>query len=150
MKSETYTDTYGREYRHNEQVVIEMLLGVPDEKRIGRLVQVRLNAGQFGSDIYLIRLRDGSLASFENVMIRRADDKRFEDAFYRSNGKQPPVIPEQPVNEADSPGDGYTIAGEWLEIGFIVEHPKQPRTPGSFTLTVKGPTETKIETHVYE
>lgn len=129
----------GKEFRFNDLVCIEMLIGVPDEKRTGRLVQVRKGCGQFGSCLFLVRRRDGSLAAFENAMIRHANDKRFEDAFYRSNGKQPPVIPDQPVNAADSETKCYTIAGKWNETGFIVENPSQPQTPGAFAITVCTP-----------
>lgn len=129
----------GKEFRFNDHVCIEMLMGVLDEKRTGRLVQVRKGCGQFGSCVFLVRLRDGSLAAFENAMIRHASDKRFEDAFYRSNGKQPPVIPDQPENAADSETECYGIAGKWNESGFIVENPSQPQTPGAFSIMVYAP-----------
>ena len=129
----------GREFRFNDLVCIEMLMGVPDEKRTGRLVQVRKGCGQFGSCVFMVRLRDGSLAAFENAMMRHANDKRFEDAFYRSNGRQPPVIPDQPENTADSETECYGIAGKWNETGFIVENPSQPQTPGAFSMMVYTP-----------
>lgn len=122
--SQTYT-THGKVFEYNAHVVMECLFGVPDEKRIGRLVQVRKGVGAFGSDVLIIRLRDGSCATYENVLIRRADDKRFEDAFYRSNGKTPPEIQDQPCNPCDNDGDEFTIAGKFPETGFIVEKPKQ-------------------------
>jgi hypothetical protein len=126
----------GKKFRFNDHVVIEMLFGVPDEKRIGRLVQVRKKCGQFGSCIYFIRLRDGTLAAFENVMIRHANDKRFEDAFYRSNGKEPPVIHDQPIYETDLEPGTYSIRGEWPETGFIIEDSDKPQTPGAFSIAV--------------
>lgn len=149
-KTQIYTSYDGKEFKFNDHVCIEMLFGVPDEKRTGRLVQVRKNAGQFGSDIYIIRLRDGGLASFENAMMRQANDRRFEDAFYRSNGKTPPMIPEQPICVFDSSDAAYSIANKWHETGFIIENPKQPRTPGSFAITVKSSKETKKEIHIYQ
>jgi len=120
----------GSVFEYNQHVVIECLLGVPDERRIGRLVQVRKGVGAFGSDVLIIRLRDGGCATYENALIRRADDKRFEDAFYRSNGKAPPVIPDQPCNEWDTGNDEFTIGGKFPETGFIIEHPKQPESAG--------------------
>ena len=126
----------GKEFRFNDLVCIEMLMGVPDEKRTGRLVQVRKGCGQFGSCVFLVRLRDGSLAAFENAMMRHANDKRFEDAFYRSNGRQPPVIPDQPIYASDSVTEAYSIGEKWPEIGFIVETPSQPETPGVFSMMV--------------
>lgn len=130
---------HGREFRFNDHVCVEMLMGFSDEMRTGRLVQVRRGCGQFGSNVYLIRLRDGSLMSFENVMIRHVDDERFVDAFYRANGQPPPVIPEQAPNESDAVTEAYSIAGKWPETGFIVDAPKQPETPGSFALTISSP-----------
>lgn len=126
----------GKEFRFNDHVCVEMLMGVPDEKRTGRLVQVRKGCGQFGSSIYLIRLRDGSLVSFENVMIRHVDDEKFVEAFYLSNGMQPPIIPNQAKNSYDSEAVEYRLAGKWPEIGFIIENPAQPQTPGSFAMTI--------------
>jgi len=136
----TIYEAHGSAFEYNQHVVIECLLGVPDEKRIGRLVQVRKGVGAFGSDVLIIRLRDGSCATYENALIRRADDKRFEDAFYRSNGKTPPEIPEQPCNEADTGNDEFTIAGKFPETGFIIEKPKQPESARqSFMIAVTNP-----------
>lgn len=132
---QVYT-TNGKSFEHNAHVVIECLLGVPDERRIGRLVQVRKGVGAFGSDVLIIRLRDGSCATYENALIRAADDKRFEDAFYRSNGAIPPQIPEQPCNPIDTDSDEFTIAGEYPEVGFIIEKPKQPCTQSFFSMMV--------------
>jgi len=130
----------GKQFDFNDHVCIEMLFGVPDEKRTGRLVQVRKGVGAFGSDIFMLRLRDGSLMAFENALIRRADDRQFEDAFYRSNGKQPPVIPEQKLHEDDSEEVEYSIANKFPEKGFIVERPKQPASPKqSFTMMITTP-----------
>ena len=126
----------GSEFHFNEHVCVEMLLGVPIEKRTGRLVQIRKGCGQFGSDIYFVRLRDGSLMTFENVMIRRVDDKKFEEAFYVLNGRTPPVIPEQNTCDDDTETSTYTIQQEWPETGFIIEHPAQPETPGSFSFMI--------------
>ncbi|EIP96849.1 hypothetical protein OpiT1DRAFT_01274 [Opitutaceae bacterium TAV1] len=103
-----------------------MLIGVPDEKRTGRLVQVRKGAGAFGSNKYLIRLRDGSLMCFENVLLRHANDERFVEAFYRSNGMTPPTIPDQPPFDGDSEQTEYLIAGGFPETGFIINQPKEP------------------------
>lgn len=118
----------GKPFHFNDNVCVELLFGVPDEKRTGRLVQVRKSVGAFGSDVLILRLRDGSLASFENVLLRHANDKDFEDAFYYSNGKRPPIIPDQPCHEDDSPTAEYTIKNQWPETGFIIEHPSQPQS----------------------
>jgi hypothetical protein len=129
----------GKEFRFNDHVCVEMLMGVPIEKRTGRLVQVRKGCGQFGSCIYFLRMRDGSLATFENVMIRHVDDEQFVDAFYRLNGKEAPVIPAQAPADSESETSTYTIGGEWPETGFIVGAPKQPETTGSFSMVISSP-----------
>lgn len=121
-----YKSGFGSTFEFNDHVCIEMLIGVADEKRTGRLVQVRKGVGQFMTDMAIIRLRDGGLATFENVLIRHARDKAFENAFYRWNGKEPPLIPDQPPHEDDALDSEYTIQGEWHEVGFVIEHPKQP------------------------
>ena len=122
-----------------------MLLGVPIEKRTGRLVQVRKGCGQFGSDVYLIRLRDGGLESFENAMIWRVDDEKFVDAFYVSNGQKPPMIPEQPETTYDSEKVTYFISGKWPEVGFIVEKPAQPQNTRRFAMTITQEAKTQIQ-----
>ena len=138
---EIYTDARGREFQHNDHIYVEMYTGA-EEDRSGRLVQVRIGCGQFGSDLYFVRLRDGRLRTFENVMIRHVADRKFEDAFYRSNGRQPPVIPGQPLtDDDDDPTIAYTIQDKYPEVGFIVHKPNQPQTPGAFGLiiTTEGP-----------
>lgn len=136
--TQEYTNN-GKVFKFNDHVCMEMTMGVPIEKRTGRLVQVRKGCGQFGSDIFFIRLRDGGLQCWENAMMRHVGDKEFERAFYLSNGNQPPVIPEQPIDAIDTTGDEYSIAGKYPETGFIVEKPTQPQTPGAFAITVLTP-----------
>lgn len=136
---EVYKDCYGKEFRFNDHVCMECTLGVPLEKRTGRLVQVRIGCGQFGSDMFFLRLRDGSLLVWENAMIRKVGDKRFEDAFYISNGKTPPEIPEQPAFEGDGTACEYSIRDKYPETGFIIEKPSQPETPGAFSIAIISP-----------
>lgn len=125
-------------FRFNDHVVIEMMLmGVPDEMRTGRLVQVRKGKGAWMSDVFFIRLRDGSLVTFENVLIRHVGDLEFEKAFYLSNGRTPPDAPPQPEFEGDSEDTEYTINGKFPEVGFVIERPKQPdAAPRSFAITI--------------
>lgn len=116
-----------KEFKHNDHVVAELMhpnVGIDD--RSGRLVQIRKGAGAFRSDLYFIRLRDGRLITIENVLLRKVGDRSFEDAFYRMNGCNPPVIPDQPINESDTLDAAYTIKGNWEETGFIIENPSQP------------------------
>ncbi len=121
MSENIYKDLTDREFRFNDHVVVEMLLGVPDEKRTGRLVQVRKGIGAHGSNLYFVRLRDGSLMTFENVRIRGVDDKEFVDAFYIMNGATPPEVPEQEPYPGDTETTTYTIKNQFPETGFIIE-----------------------------
>lgn len=135
-----YVDSSNRRFAFNDPVCMELLLGVPDEKRTGRLVQVRKGRGAFGSDIFIIRLRDKTLVTFENVLIRQVNDAQFEDAFYKSNGKTPPVIPKQEPFEGDSVETEFTIDNKWPETGFLIEQPKQPPSPKqSFSMIITPP-----------
>lgn len=139
MKTATEYTERGKTFKFNDHVCIEMLFGVPDEKRTGRLVQVRKGVGAFGSDVLFIRLRDGSMMAFHNALMRHVGDRSFEDAFYRSNGKEPPVVPNQPVDESDSIEQEYTIRDEHGETGFIIENPKQPASQKqSFAMAIKN------------
>lgn len=72
------------------------------EPYIGRLVQIRQKAGQFGSDLYLIRLKDGKLMTLENVGLRKY------------------TLEELPIFEGDSPEREYTIRHELPMTGFMV------------------------------
>jgi hypothetical protein len=108
----------------------------PDEKRSGRLVQVRKRCGKFGSDMFILRLRDGSLITWENVMMRRVDDERFLSAFYDLNDMPRPVIPPQQCHPEDSETEVYTINGKYPAAGFVVEVPSQPQTPGVFGIAI--------------
>ena len=103
----------GHEYKFND-VVHGLTTGVK-----GRLIQVRIGCGQFGSNIMLIRLRCGALQTIENDMIQPSRA----------------IIPKAD----DSAHQEYTIMGEWPEIGFIVYKPSQPQTHGSLALAVTAP-----------
>jgi|JI10StandDraft_1071094.scaffolds.fasta_scaffold1182516_3 hypothetical protein len=112
-----YLNCFGREFRHNDVVECTCVL-IPREQAVGRLLQVRKGKGQFGSDIFLLRLGDGSLRFFENVGLKHVDDAI-------------------PVNEDDTADVEYTLRGEFPESGFIVNEPKQPASPSPmFGITV--------------
>ena len=95
----------GKQFEFNDPVECLATL-LPRERTVGRLLQVRKGIGAFGTDQYLIRLTDGTLASFENVGLYSANDSI-------------------PVYAGDTPETEYTINGEYPEVGFIVENPKQ-------------------------
>ena len=112
-----YMDDLKREFRHNDVVKCTCVL-LPREQAVGRLLQVRRGKGQFGSDIYLIRLADGSLRSFENVGLEHAIDS-------------------VPLNADDTTDVEYTIRGKFPESGFIIEEPRQPASPSPvFCVTI--------------
>jgi hypothetical protein len=122
----------------------------PKEKRSGRLLQVRVGCGQFGSNVYFVRLRDGSLMTWENVMIRHVNDDRFIDLFYRMNGMLPPIVQEQDKYLSDSETVSYSMSGgKWPETGFIVEAPKQPETPGMFAMIITKPNRSRLRREAY-
>jgi hypothetical protein len=130
----------GKKFKFNDHVYGEMLL-CDESKRSGLLVQVRIGCGQFGSDVYFVRLRDGTLQTWENVMLRHVKDEKFVDAFYRYNSVEPPNVPPQPPEGIDTGKDSYSRNGLYPEVGFLVEKPEDPQTPGSFTMTITKATE---------
>lgn len=130
-----FKDIHGSVFQFGDHVYAEMVLA-PDDERSGILVQIRKGGGQFGSNMYLIRRRDGGLARFENVLLRHVSDKSFDESFYIRNGKEPPVIEPQEILECDTVETVYTISEGFPETGFIIENPINERTPGAFTMTV--------------
>lgn len=134
----TYKTLEGRELAFNEHVVAEMV-PAPIAERSGRLVQVRKRCGQFGSDIFCLRLADGRLHTFENCLLRSASDETFVNNFYRANGREAPALIDVPIHPGDSEEAIYTIQERWPETGFIIDHPEQPETPGAFTLAITHP-----------
>jgi len=138
LMSESYETSFSRKNLYFNDLVVAEMIFTDDDKRIGRLVQIRKGVGAFGSDLLFLRMHDGSLMSFENVALRPADDKQFEDAFYWSNGRKPPVI--RPVDEyqRDEPNIEYTmLGGKYPETGFIIKSPRQPHSDQqSFAMTI--------------
>lgn len=115
----------GSVFNFGDLVVAEVCFA-PDEDRVGRLLQVRVGVGAFGSDMFLIRARSGKMTWFHNVRLRRADDHAFVEAFYLNNGNVPPVIEPESAHPTDEPGQTYTIGGEYPETGFVIKEPRQP------------------------
>lgn len=111
----------GYTFEFNEPVEI---LFTFEKDNIGRLVQVRKKVGQFGSDVYFVRMRDGSLSSFENVGIKHY------------LGKSIPIILDEDNNPLDSENQEYRRQGKYPEVGFVIENPKEEQTPGFFGITI--------------
>jgi len=134
--TEIYKDHMSETFKFGDLVVVEMVMA-PDEKRVGRLVQVRKGVGAFGMDMYIIRLHDGSYQTFDNVKLRKANDIEFENNFYRFNGRTPPEVKDEDSYPEDEPDLEYTIMGVWPETGFIVADPKQPNSETqSFSMVI--------------
>jgi hypothetical protein len=96
-------------------------LGPPKEYMIGKLVQVRLEAGEYGSDMVLLRHADNVLMRHENQSFYRIDSKFYPelDILFKDINK-------------DSIDTEYTIAGgEQPKTGFIIpsEIPDGQSTP---------------------
>lgn len=110
MTEEIYTPKSRSDvFRFND--VVEFLFTLlPEEDRIGRLVQVREGCGQFGSDVYFIRRASGALITGENCRLQHSDK-------------------DIPVDPTDATTVEYSIKGKYPEAGFVVEAPRQPQTP---------------------
>ena len=123
---------------HFGDLVVAEVCFAPDEDRVGRLLQVRVGVGAFGSDMFLIRARSGKMAWFHNVRLRRADDHAFVEAFYLRNFNVPPVVEPESAYPTDEPGQTYTIGGKYPETGFVITDPQQPCSEQqTFTMMVK-------------
>jgi hypothetical protein len=80
------------------------------ESRLGKVVQVRKEAGAFGSDIVLLRHSDDSLTSHENQSFYLIPKEFYSylDAFFEG------------VCEDDADTQEYTLCKKQPEKGFIV------------------------------
>ena len=107
----------GKTFEFGDAVEVTCTL-LPEHETMGRLVQVRKGVGQFGSDVYFVRLPNKRLVTFENVGLNHS----FRDL---------------PVFDGDSPEIEYTIKNEFIECGFVIEHPLQPQSESPmFGITV--------------
>lgn len=110
MTAEAYKPKHSDEvFRFNDAVEL-LFTFLPETARTGRLVQVRKGCGQFGSDMYFIRRANGVLITGENCKLQHSDK-------------------DTPVDPADVTTVEYSIRGEYPEVGFVVEAPRQPQTP---------------------
>lgn len=86
---------------------------------IGYAVQIRRNAGAFGSDLILIRLANGIIQAWENQSFFSMSEEQIEIArkvFIK--------LPEQ-----EDFSKGYTTHDQVHEVGFFVEDSKSTPTP---------------------
>lgn len=109
--TETYTPKHSDAVFRFNDVVEFLFTFLPEEDRIGRLVQVRKGCGQFGSDVYFIRRASGVLITGENCRLQHSESEMI------------------PIDPADATTVEYSIRGKYPEVGFVVEAPRQPQTP---------------------
>lgn len=95
-------------------------LNVPIERQICRVVQIRKEIGQFGSDLFFVRHADGSLMVWENQSFFKVREKYVSgiEAIYN--------LYDAIEIDDDEPGKGigYNYSGnkEYVK-GFIVPSP---------------------------
>lgn len=94
----------------NCYIVTGFLSGASIKMKVGKVVQVREEAGAFGSDTVLIRNCDGLLIPHENQSFYKVphyaikkSDEVFKDVF---------------LDIINTP---YNLSGEFEEIGFIIK-----------------------------
>lgn len=100
---------------------------------IGYVVQVRLKAGAFGTDLILLRHPNGELRAHSN------------QSFYRLAGFAEAIVktlyPDGVTfEEYEDPAEEYTVSGSFPESGAVVEPGCQQGTSvtGSVTVTARG------------
>lgn len=94
----------------NSYIVVGFLPGAPIKIMVGRVVQVRNEAGAFGSNQIFIRCSDGSLQVHENQWFYKAPDKfipRLNELFKD--------VPDDEKNNT------YSIQGKYKRKGFIIK-----------------------------
>ncbi len=105
--------------------VTSAMFGVTDKWCIGRLIQIRKNAGAFGSDMFTLRLVNGGITPFENesfwiieVEYKTRLDELFEPSIVCDNWDDPieGSIGTLGIDYCDNPDKRY--------IGFIIESEK--------------------------
>ncbi len=108
---------WGPEHK-NAYVITGMISGKENiaENRVGRVAQVRLEGGDFGSDLVLLRHRNDILTPHAN------------QSFYLIPDKFKAYLDEEFKNAHmdDSDADSYTLQGKESEIGFIIASPFGP------------------------
>lgn len=103
-------------FRFNDPVQATMIFS-KDEDRIGRLVQVRKNAGAFGSDMYLIRRVNGKLIRIENAGLAPYTEKELP--FFEGDSEEQ----EYTLGDSESPETGFIIENASPSVdGFMVEY----------------------------
>lgn len=99
----------------NKYVITGFIQGKENiaNNRVGRVAQVRLEAGEWGSDCILLRHKDGTLIPHENQIFWLIPDKfkNYLDETFKD------------VYLDDSDKHFYTLQGKKKKKGFIVKSP---------------------------
>ena len=82
-------------------------------RMVGYIVQVRLKAGAFGSDIVLMRCPDGVLARHENQFFFAVNEEQKQKII--------DLFEDKTKEDYSSP---YTLGGEYPETGKVIQ-PKE-------------------------
>lgn len=99
----TYKNSSGNTFCFNAPVHCVTLSLIKGAPVIGRLVQVREAQGAFGTEIYFLRMPDGTLQTVQNELIQHYHNE----------------LPLGP----DTITSTYTINQEFPETGFIIPQP---------------------------
>lgn len=95
-----------------------MVLKLPMERQIGRVVQIRKEVGAFGSDNFFLRHANGNLIVWENecfFKIKKKYAERLETLYNRCDAIE---------IDDDKPDIGYRGVGEKVfTVGFIIPSP---------------------------
>lgn len=118
----------------------EVVVGMPTIRTmnktdfIGYPVQVRKGVGAFGSDVVLIREFDGQLSTWENQGFLLLTKEELETVM--------PLFKEN-IEHDKTNKNGYSIGGEHLEKGYIVEN-SDYKSEASSTVTITKKKDDKI------
>ena len=121
--------TEGAKLQKGQYVMSGHIFGAEGlNRRIGFCVQVRLQRGQFRSDMVFLRHPDGNLVTHENQVFWALTDEQLERAI--------PLFSDKAEDEDYE--HGYRCAGGVYEKGFLVsdsDSTPAPDTPFSITIT---------------
>lgn len=127
MLKATYPD-------RGEIVLAHLFAGRPYnfDNQFARVVQIRIGCGQFGSDMYFLRMPSGKLMTAENQSFRAIPKQHYNDVESHF---------ETDLSYEDAGfREGYTVAdGKYLKIGFIIDEQDTPGAPDeSFAITIES------------
>lgn len=110
----TYINNWTPEFK-NKYVITGFIAGTENiaNNRVGRVAQVRLEAGDYGSDCVLLRHKDDTLVRHENQSFWLIPEK-FKDYLDE-------IFKDTYLDDSDA--IFYTIGGKKRNKGFIVKSP---------------------------